>query len=105
LGPLQDFSAHPGRGHYRNFNQKSDFAILNWDDEALVSAMKDVLKFWLDKRVDGFYFGEVQYLAMNKDGKPVGWGFGRESNRVNVATFLAMGQSSPAPQGSEQIHA
>lgn len=66
----QDYSLQPGRGYYRNFLQKSEFAILNWEHEPVRKAMRDVLKFWLDKRVDGFYLGEVQYLALDQDGHP-----------------------------------
>jgi len=33
--------------------------------------MADVFKFWIEKGVDGFYLGEVQYMRIDSSGKPV----------------------------------
>jgi len=35
--------------------------------------MKDVLKFWLNKGVDGFYFGKVEYMAIDLESDRTNW--------------------------------
>ncbi|XP_014476925.1 PREDICTED: alpha-glucosidase-like [Dinoponera quadriceps] len=40
---------------------------LNFNNENVVSAMKDVMRFWLDKGVDGFRVDAVPHLCEHKD--------------------------------------
>lgn len=59
-----------GRGSYRHWGNNTNYAVLNWESQSVREAMQDVVKFWIDKNVDGFYLGEVQLIASNPDGTP-----------------------------------
>ncbi len=45
--------------HQKGYSQKAN---LNWDSDTVKAEMQSVLKFWLDKKVDGFRVVSVQRL-------------------------------------------
>uniref|UniRef100_A0A915HN53 alpha-glucosidase n=1 Tax=Romanomermis culicivorax TaxID=13658 RepID=A0A915HN53_ROMCU len=55
---------------YMHWGRVNKTALLNWDSNEVREAMKQVAKFWLDYNVDGFYLGEVQYMALKDDQTP-----------------------------------
>jgi neutral and basic amino acid transporter 1 len=59
--------------YYFHWADSEDFAILNWAHPAVRDSMKDVLKFWLSKGVDGFYFGKVEFLGINPETDTTDW--------------------------------
>jgi glycosidase len=44
--------------------------ILNWNSTEVRRRMKSVMEFWVNKGVDGFYLGYVQYLTISTNGVP-----------------------------------
>ncbi|MCW3004511.1 MAG: alpha amylase catalytic region [Conexibacter sp.] len=61
VGPAWSHDAASGQWYLHSFlPQQPD---LNWDDPAVEAAMHDVLRFWLDRGVDGFRIDVVQKLA------------------------------------------
>ncbi|MGD9558975.1 MAG: alpha-amylase family glycosyl hydrolase [Oscillospiraceae bacterium] len=51
---------------------------LNWENEAVRTGIAEALRFWLEKGVDGFFFGAVNTLVPSsmENGRPAPPGFG-----------------------------
>jgi alpha-glucosidase len=61
VGPAWTFDEHTGQWYLHSFlPQQPD---LNWDNPAVEAAMHDVLRFWLQRGVDGFRIDALQRLA------------------------------------------
>jgi glycosidase len=58
---------------YYHIKDRPDLPILNWRSENVSIAIKDALSFWVDKGIDGFHFGFIEYLARTPDGKNADW--------------------------------
>ena len=62
-GSAWEFDAATGQYYYHAFlKQQPD---LNWRNPAVVAAMHDVLRFWLDKGVDGFRVDVIWHLIID----------------------------------------
>jgi alpha-glucosidase len=61
VGPAWTFDERTGQWYLHSFlPQQPD---LNWDNPAVEAAMHDVLRFWLDRGVDGFRVDVVHKIA------------------------------------------
>ncbi|HZD02661.1 MAG TPA: alpha-amylase family glycosyl hydrolase [Actinomycetes bacterium] len=61
VGPAWTFEERTGQWYLHSYTpQQPD---LNWDNPAVEAAMHDVLRFWLDRGVDGFRIDALQRLA------------------------------------------
>jgi len=61
VGPAWTFDERTGQWYLHSFlPQQPD---LNWDNPDVEAAMHDVLRFWLDRDVDGFRIDVVQKIA------------------------------------------
>jgi alpha-glucosidase len=61
VGPAWTFDERTGQWYLHSFMaQQPD---LNWDNPEVEAAMHDVLRFWLDRGVDGFRIDALQRLA------------------------------------------
>jgi alpha-glucosidase len=61
VGPAWTFDERTGQWYLHSFlPQQPD---LNWDNPEVEAAMHDVLRFWLDRGVDGFRIDVVQKIA------------------------------------------
>uniref|UniRef100_A0A914BUM8 alpha-glucosidase n=1 Tax=Acrobeloides nanus TaxID=290746 RepID=A0A914BUM8_9BILA len=58
---------------YFHLQNRSDLAILNWKSPHVSKDIKKALSFWIDKGVDGFHFGHVDFLARSPDGMQPDW--------------------------------
>jgi alpha-glucosidase len=63
-GPAWQFDDHTGQYYLHLFNFKQP--DLNWRNPAVRSAMNDVLRFWLDRGIDGFRV-DVIWLLLKDD--------------------------------------
>ncbi len=61
--PAWTFDAHTGQSYLHSFLPEQP--DLNWDDPEVPEAMHDVLRFWLDRGVDGFRIDVAH--ALGKD--------------------------------------
>ena len=63
-GPAWSFDAASGQYYYHAFlAQQPD---LNWRNPAVASAMSEVLRFWLDRGVDGFRVDAIHHLMEDR---------------------------------------
>jgi len=63
-GSAWEWDAHTGQYYYHSFlKQQPD---LNWRNPAVIAAMHDVLRFWLNRGVDGFRI-DVLWLLIKDD--------------------------------------
>ena len=73
VGPAWTFHQPTGQYYLHSFTpQQPD---LNWDNPEVEAAMHDVLRFWLDRGVDGFRIDAIYRLAKDpelRDNEP-GW--------------------------------
>ena len=61
VGPAWSFDRRTGQWYLHSFTpQQPD---LNWDNPAVEAAMHEVLRFWLDRGVDGFRIDVVHKIA------------------------------------------
>lgn len=60
-GPAWEWSEERGQYYLHSFHTKQP--DLNWSNPAVRSAIKDVMRFWLDKGVDGFRVDAVYWMA------------------------------------------
>lgn len=61
------WSRHPFTGAWYLHSFLREQADLNWDNAAVVSAAHDVMRFWLDRGVDGFRIDVVHNLGKDPD--------------------------------------
>lgn len=64
-GPAWEWDAQTGQYYLHLFLSKQP--DLNWRNPAVVKAMHDVLRFWLDKGVDGFRVDVVTFMMKHPD--------------------------------------
>ncbi|MGY1742782.1 MULTISPECIES: alpha-amylase family glycosyl hydrolase [unclassified Blastococcus] len=61
VGPAWSFDDHTGQWYLHSYTpQQPD---LNWDNPAVEAAMHDVVRFWLDRGVDGLRIDALQRLG------------------------------------------
>src|SRR5688500_14158623 len=63
-GPAWTFAARHGQSYYHAF--LPDRPDLNWRNPAVVEAMLGVLRFWLERRVDGFRADVLRHLIKDE---------------------------------------
>lgn len=64
-GPAWTLDAHTGQYYLHTFlPQQPD---LNWRNPEVVAAMHDVMRFWLDRGVDGFRLDAVYFIAKDPE--------------------------------------
>jgi alpha-glucosidase len=61
VGPAWSFDEATGQWYLHSF--MAEQPDLNWDNSEVEAAMHDVLRFWLDRGVDGFRIDALQRLA------------------------------------------
>jgi alpha-glucosidase len=61
VGPAWSFDEATGQWYLHSF--MAEQPDLNWDNPEVEAAMHDVLRFWLDRGVDGFRIDALQRLA------------------------------------------
>jgi alpha-glucosidase len=61
VGPAWTFEERTGQWYLHSFTRQQP--DLNWDNPAVEAAMHEVLRFWLDRGVDGFRIDALQRLA------------------------------------------
>jgi alpha-glucosidase len=90
-GSAWEWDANTGQYYYHSFlKQQSD---LNWRNPELREAMHDVLRFWLDRGVDGFRI-DVLWLLIKDDqfrDIPVNPGFQSHEPAQNALLSLYTG--------------
>ena len=59
-GPAWEFDAHTGQYYMHSFLKEQP--DLNWRNPELKAAIFDVVRFWLDRGVDGFRIDVAQYI-------------------------------------------
>ena len=59
----------PNGGQYYYHKFSSEQADLNWQNKAVKDEMRTVLKFWMDRGVDGFRFDVINFLSCNGIGE------------------------------------
>jgi alpha-glucosidase len=64
-GPAWTFDEHTGQYYYHAFLPEQP--DLNWRNPELVDAMLDVLRFWLDRGVDGFRVDVIWHLIKDEE--------------------------------------
>ena len=60
-GSAWEFDAHTSQYYLHSFAKEQP--DLNWQNQAVRRAMKDIMRFWLDKGVDGFRVDAVYWLG------------------------------------------
>ncbi|KQT32958.1 alpha-amylase [Sphingomonas sp. Leaf412] len=66
-GPAWEYDTATGQYYLHTFLKEQ--ADLNWRNPAVVAAMRDVMRFWLDRGVDGFRI-DVLWHIVKADGLP-----------------------------------
>jgi alpha-glucosidase len=61
VGPAWTFDAGRGKWYLHSF--RAEQPDLDWDNPAVEAAMHDVLRFWLDRGVDGFRLDAIHKIA------------------------------------------
>jgi alpha-glucosidase len=61
VGPAWTFDERTGQWYLHSF--MAEQPDLNWDNPEVVAAMHDVLRFWLDRGVDGFRLDAIHRIA------------------------------------------
>lgn len=61
------WSRHPTTGHWYLHSFLREQADLNWDNPEVVAAAQDVMRFWLDRGIDGFRIDVVHNLGKDPD--------------------------------------
>ncbi len=54
---------------------------LNWENPKVRQEVKDIMKFWLDKGIDGFRMDAFQYVAKDTTWAPLPEGYERDINK------------------------
>ena len=65
VGPAWTFDDATGQWYLHSFMPEQP--DLNWDNPEVEAAMHDVLRFWLDRGVDGFRIDVVHKLAKDPE--------------------------------------
>ena len=63
-GSAWEYDEQSGQYYYHAFAKEQ--VDLNWANKEVKQAMFDVMKFWLDKGVDGFRLDVINYLTVNQ---------------------------------------
>ncbi|VDO63877.1 unnamed protein product [Onchocerca flexuosa] len=53
---------------YMHYENRSDWPILNWQSGFVHQDMFNIISYWIDKDIDGFYLSGIEYLARIKSG-------------------------------------
>ena len=61
VGPAWSFDEHTGQWYLHSFMKEQP--DLNWDNPEVEAAMHDVLRFWLERGVDGFRLDAIVKIA------------------------------------------
>ncbi len=64
-GPAWKFDEHTGQYYLHSFLDKQP--DLNWENPEVRTVMADVLRFWLDRGVDGFRVDAVRWIAKDPE--------------------------------------
>ena len=90
-GGAWEWDRKTGQYYYHAFLKEQP--DLNWRNPAVQEAMLDVLRFWLDRGVDGFRVDVMHHLAKDsefRDNPPnPGWRPGMSPTREFLATYTA----------------
>jgi alpha-glucosidase len=90
-GGAWEWDRKTGQYYYHAFLKEQP--DLNWRNPAVQEAMLDVLRFWLDRGVDGFRVDVMHHLVKDsefRDNPPnPGWGPGMSPTREFLATYTA----------------
>uniref|UniRef100_A0A2K6VEB6 alpha-glucosidase n=1 Tax=Onchocerca volvulus TaxID=6282 RepID=A0A2K6VEB6_ONCVO len=58
---------------YMHYENRSDWPILNWQSGSVHQDMFNIMSYWIDKNIDGFYLSGIEYLARIKSGTVADW--------------------------------
>uniref|UniRef100_A0A915PSG3 alpha-glucosidase n=1 Tax=Setaria digitata TaxID=48799 RepID=A0A915PSG3_9BILA len=64
--------------HYKN---QPDWPILNWQSASVHQSMFNIMSYWIDKGIDGFYLSGIEYLARMKSGSET-WLFVKDWSHI-----------------------
>ena len=76
--------------YYYEGNFSSEMPELNYDNEDVKNEIKDIIKFWIDKGVDGFRLDAVKYIYYHDDQKTIDflkW-FREECEKLDPSCYI-----------------
>lgn len=101
-GPAWAWDENTGQYYYRAYHEKQP--DLDWRNPEVRKAMMDVLRFWMDRGVDGFRVDAVNHLVEDehfRDEPPnPEW---REGDAPHVASKLTLEYTSNLPETHEAV--
>ena len=64
---MQHWKAGTNGKYYQS--TPSGYPVLNWGSAVVREKMKDVVRFWLERGVDGFFLPFIEYLSRDADAR------------------------------------
>ncbi|VDN06574.1 unnamed protein product [Thelazia callipaeda] len=73
--PVEDspFISKYNNFSYIHYENRPDWPVLNWQSDFVRQNMFDVISYWIDKGIDGFYLSGIEYLARLQLGHVADW--------------------------------